>query len=223
MLYSFLAQNGTITAFEMLICTLVSIALGLVVALTYMYKNSYSKPFVTTIALLPVIIQSVILLVNGNLGTGVAVAGAFSLIRFRSVPGGAREILTVFFTMAVGLACGMGYLAYAALFTLIVGAASIALTLSGFGDGKAGEKRLRITVPEDLNYTHAFDDIFETFTTKSQLHKVRTTNLGGLYELQYDITLKNTDDEKAMLDQIRGRNGNLTVGCGIPAINRDEL
>lgn len=223
MLYSILAQNGAITTAEILICTLVSLVLGLVIAAIYMYKNSASKPFVVTITLLPVIIQSVIMLVNGNLGTGVAVMGAFSLIRFRSAPGSAREILTIFFTTAVGLACGMGYVVYAALFTLIVGVATVALTLSRFGEGKQSDKRLRITVPEDLDYTHAFDDLFDKFTGSHRLYKVRTTNLGGLYELQYDITLRNMDAEKEMLDEIRRRNGNLTVSCGIPAAARDEL
>ena len=223
MLSSILAQNGSITTWEITLCTLASIALGLVIAAVYMFKNSYSKPFVTTIALLPVVIQSIIMLVNGNLGAGVAVMGAFSLIRFRSAPGGAREILTIFFTMAVGLACGMGYIAYAALFTLTVGAVTTVLTLSPFGDGKRNDKRLRITIPEDLDYSHVFDDIFKEFTDKADLRKVRTTNLGGLYELQYDITLKNAETEKAMLDEIRQRNGNLTVSCGIAATARDEL
>ncbi len=223
MLYSILGQSGAITIVEILICILVSLVLGLVIAAIYMYKNSASKPFIITIALLPVIIQSVIMVVNGNLGTGVAVMGAFSLIRFRSAPGSAKEILTIFFTMAVGLACGMGYVLYAALFTLIVGAALLALTRSGFGEGTRNDKRLRITVPEDLDYTHAFDDIFDRFTGSRRLYKVRTTNLGGLYELQYDITLKNMDAEKEMLDKIRQRNGNLTVSCGIPAVARDEL
>lgn len=223
MLSSILAQSGTIAAHEILICTLVSLALGLVIAAVYMFKNRYSKPFVITIALLPAIIQSVIMLVNGNLGAGVAVMGAFSLIRFRSAPGSAREILTIFLTMAVGIACGMGYVVYAALFALVVGAAALALTLSRFGEGKRSDKRLRVTVPEDLDYTHAFDDIFEKHTAGHKLCKVRTTNLGGLYELQYDITLKNMDDEKEMLDEIRRRNGNLTVICGIPATSHDEL
>jgi len=223
MLSSILAQNGTITTSEIFTCTLTSIVLGLVIAAVFMFKNSYSKPFVITVALLPVIIQSIIMLVNGNLGAGVAVMGAFSLIRFRSAPGGAREILTIFFTMAVGLACGMGYIVYAALFTLMVGAVTMALTLSPFGDGKQNNKRLRITVPEDLDYSHVFDDIFKKFTDKADLRKVRTTNLGGLYELQYDIALKHTDMEKAMLDEIRQRNGNLTVSCGIAATARDEL
>lgn len=223
MLSSILAQSGAIVTQEILICMFVSLILGVMIAAIYMFKNRYSKPFVITIALLPVIIQSVIMLVNGNLGAGVAVMGAFSLIRFRSAPGSARELLTIFLTMAVGLACGMGYVVYAVLFTLIVGAATIALTLSPFGEEKKSDKRLRVTVPEDLDYTHAFDDIFEKYTAGHKLNRARTTNLGGLYELQYDITLKNTDSEKEMLDEIRRRNGNLTVVCGMPAIARDEL
>lgn len=223
MLSSILAQSGTISASEIAVCAAVSLILGLVLAGVYMFKNSYSQSFVLTIVLLPVIIQSVIMLVNGNLGAGVAVMGAFSLIRFRSAPGGAREILTIFCAMAVGLACGMGYVIYAALFTVLVVAVTIALTLTHFGDSRQSDKRLRVTVPEDLEYMHIFDDIFENFTSKNKLCKVRTTNLGGLYELQYDVTLKNADEEKEMLDAIRQRNGNLTVTCGIPAVSRDEL
>lgn len=223
MLSSILAQNGAISAQEILLCTLVSLILGVVTAAVYMYKNRYAKPFVVTVALLPVIIQSLIMLVNGNLGTGVAVMGAFSLIRFRSAPGGAREILTIFLTMAIGLACGMGYVIYAILFTLITGAAAIALTLSRFGESKQSDKRLRVTIPEDLDYTHAFDNVFERFTAAHTLCKVRTTNMGGLYELNYDITIKDMDEEKTMLDEIRQRNGNLTVICGMAAVSKDEL
>ncbi len=223
MMSSILAQSGAITLQEVAICTAVSLVLGLVIAFVYMFRNNYSKPFVITIALLPVIIQSVIMVVNGNLGAGVAVMGAFSLIRFRSAPGSAREILTIFFSMAVGLACGMGYVVYAGLFALIVGAATLVLTFSPFGEGSRSDKSLRITIPEDLDYAHAFDDIFDRFTSRNSLRKVRTTNLGGLYELQYDITLKGEDKTKEMIDEIRQRNGNLTVSCGIPVTNRYEM
>ena len=223
MMFSILAQNGAIAAHEIAICTVAAMLLGLAIAAVYMFRSSYSKSFVVTVALLPTIIQSVIMLVNGNLGVGVAVAGAFSLIRFRSAPGGAREIFTIFFTMAVGLACGMGHVVYATLFTLFVCAAAMLLTLSRFGKGKRSDKRLRVTLPEDVDYMHVFDDVFEKYTHRSELLKVRTTNLGSLYELQYDITLKDADTEKAMLDEIRQRNGNLTVSCGIPASSHEEL
>ncbi len=223
MLSSVLAQNGSITAGEILLCTLAALVLGAAAAAVYMFRNRASKSFAVTVALLPLVIQSVIMLVNGNLGAGVAVMGAFSLVRFRSAPGGAREIFTIFFSMAIGLACGMGYLAYAALFTATTGLASVLFSATRFGESGRTDKRLRVTVPEDLDYTHAFDDIFARYTRNCTLSKVRTTNLGGLYELQYDLTLEDADSEKAMLDEIRQRNGNLTVVCGMPAAAHDEL
>lgn len=223
MLSSILAQTGAITFGEIAVCTGVALVLGLIIALAYMYKNNYSKTFVVTVALLPVIIQSVIMVVNGNLGTGVAVMGAFSLIRFRSAPGSAREIFVIFFTMAVGLACGMGYVMYAGLFTLAVSIMMLALHLLRFGEAGSREKTLRVTIPEDLDYAHVFDDLFRKYTTEHTLQKVRTTNLGGLYELLYLITLTNVDKEKDLLDGIRQRNGNLTISCGTPVAARDEL
>lgn len=223
MLSSILGQNGSITAAEVLICTIASIGIGLVIAGVYMFRNHYSKHFVITIAILPLIIQSVIMLVNGNLGTGVAVMGAFSLIRFRSAPGSAREILTIFTTMAVGLACGMGYILYAICFTVVVALVTLLLTWTRFGDENLLDKRLRVTIPEDLDYAHVFDDIFDTYLNSVQLSRVRTTNLGGLYELQYDIRFKKTDIEKAFLDDIRKRNGNLSVSCGVPITVANEL
>ena len=223
MLSSILAQTGTITFAEIALCTGVSLALGVVIALVYMFRNSYSKTFAVTLALLPVIIQSVILVVNGNLGAGVAVAGAFSLVRFRSAPGSAKEILAIFVTMAAGLACGMGYVVYAAMFTAVVCAAMLVLNLMRFGDADKSEKHLRITIPENLDYAHLFDDLFEAYTAHHALQKVRTTNMGGLYELQYLITLKGVDTEKELLDGIRMRNGNLPLSCGVPVTARDEL
>lgn len=223
MLSSILAQTGSITFGEIAICTGVALVLGVVIARVYMYKTNYSRSFVLTVALLPVIIQSVIMVVNGNLGTGVAVMGAFSLIRFRSAPGSAREILAIFFTMAVGLACGMGYVMYAALFTAVVSIMMLALHLLRFGEAGSREKMLRVTIPEDLDYAHLFDDLFKAYTTEHTLQKVRTTNLGGLYELRYLVTLTNVDKEKDLLDGMRQRNGNLAISCGTPVAARDEL
>lgn len=223
MLSSVLAQGGTILPGEIALCTGVALILGLVIAIVYTYRNAYTKSFILTVALLPVIIQSVIMVVNGNLGTGVAVMGAFSLVRFRSVPGGAREILTIFFAMATGLACGMGYVLYAALFTLVVCAAMLLLTFLPLGEGQVKDRVLRITIPEDLDYAHLFDDLFSTYTTRWQLEKVRTTNMGGLFELQYRISLKDMALEKRFLDNLRKRNGNLKILCGSQVVARDEL
>lgn len=208
---------------SLLICTIASLILGIGVACIYMYKNIYNRNFVITLALLPAMVQVVISLVNGNLGTGVAVLGAFSLVRFRSVPGSAREISSIFFAMAIGLATAMGYILYAFIFLLIIGAMTIFLTVIRFGDSRSQEKDLRITIPEDLDYTGIFDDLFDTYTRRAELMRVKTTNMGSLYELRYRIVLKDDNAEKNFLDKLRCRNGNLTILCGKVATARDEL
>lgn len=214
------STNLTLTT---LTCLGVSLALGVVIALVYMFRNTYTKSFVLTLALLPAMVQTVILLVNGNLGVGVAVMGAFSLVRFRSVPGSAREIACIFFSMAVGLACGMGYVVYAGVFTLIIGAVMICYNLLRFGDVSDTRRTLKIVIPEDLDYSEIFDDLFAEYTKRATLEKVQTTNLGSLYELKYTIILKDAKKEKAMLDKIRQRNGNLNITCGRVAAGKDEL
>jgi type IV secretory pathway VirB2 component (pilin) len=201
-----------------LLCSLASLILGVAIAYIYMFKHNYSKNFVVTLALLPIIVQMVISLVNGNLGAGIAVMGVFNLVRFRSIPGSAKDIGAVFLAMAVGLATGMGYLTLAVLFTVIVGIANIAFVLSPLGNTIAGgvEKTLKVTIPEDLDYCNIFDDLFDRFTSHNELVNVKTTNMGSLYQLEYNITLKDPKIEKSLLDAIRCRNGNLTVQCGRP-------
>lgn len=216
--------QSSVTLTGVLLCTAVSLVLGLGVAAFYMFRNTYSKSFVVTLALLPAMVQIVIMLVNGNLGAGVAVMGAFGLVRFRSVPGSAREISGIFMAMAIGLATGMGYLFFAFLFLIIVGAASLLLTVSGFGTPRREEKELKITIPENLDYAGIFDDLFDQYTDKAELVRVRTTNMGSLFELQYHIRLKQGDTiSKEFLDQLRCRNGNLTITCGRVSSVRDEL
>ena len=206
-----------------LICTAVCLVLGLVIAGVYMIRSQYTKNFVVTLALLPAMVQAVIMLVNGNLGTGVAIVGAFSLIRFRSVPGSSREIATVFFAMAVGLATGMGYVTYAAIFTAVISVAILLYSLLPFGNPSAAVKTLKITIPETMDYEGIFDDLFAQYTRRAVLERVRTTNLGSLYELQYTIVLKDVKQEKAFLDEIRCRNGNLNILCARGMMNREEL
>lgn len=213
----------TISLQGMLLCTAASLIMGLLSACIYMYKNTYSRNFVMTLVLLPAMVQIVIMLVNGNLGAGVAVMGAFSLVRFRSVPGSAREISHIFLAMAIGLATGMGYVGYAAIFLLIVGAADLVLMSVPFAEGKKEEKELKITIPENLDYTGIFDDLFAAFTDKVELQQVRTTNMGSLYELRYHVMLKNKEKEKEFLDQLRCRNGNLTISCGRIASEHGEV
>lgn len=208
---------------NLLLCTLASLVLGLGVAGIYMYRNNYTKNFVVTLALLPAMVQLVIMIVNGNLGVGVAVMGAFSLVRFRSIPGSSREIGSLFFAMAVGLATGMGYLAIAALFLLIVGLMTMLLNTVSFGEQKTTAKELRITIPENLDYAGLFDDLFSKYTQKSELVRVKTTNMGSLYELRYHIALKGTGIEKSFLDELRCRNGNLNIAIGRVTTRSDEL
>lgn len=215
--------TGGVTSGDFLICCIASIVLGCLCALTYMFKHGYSKNFVVTLALMPLIVQMVITLVNGNIGAGIAVMGVFNLVRFRSIPGSAKDIGSVFFAMAIGLATGMGYLMLAALFTAIVGIANIAYVLSPFGKQKEPGKLLKVTIPEDLDYTGIFDDLFDRYTASHELIEVRTTNMGSLFQLDYQINLKNSEDEKRLIDEIRCRNGNLKVSCGRMVASRDVL
>ncbi|MCQ2520705.1 MAG: DUF4956 domain-containing protein [Lachnospiraceae bacterium] len=216
--------NLTLTIGNLLICSLISVVLGVVIAACYMHcSEKYSKSFVVTLVILPVLVQAVITMVNGNLGTGVAIVGAFSLVRFRSIPGNAKEIGSVFFTMAVGLATGMGYIGYAAILTVMVSAVMIILAKTGFGVKKSTDKQLKITIPENLNYTDLFDDIFKKYLCEYKLLKAKTTNLGSMFELTYSIRLADEQKEKEMIDEIRVRNGNLTVLCGQVSALSEEL
>ncbi|HEX3077764.1 MAG TPA: DUF4956 domain-containing protein [Lachnospiraceae bacterium] len=217
------SMTGTLSIESAILCTLVSLALGMVIAVSYMAQGTFTKNFIVTLVLLPALVQTVIMIVNGNLGTSVAVMGAFSLVRFRSTPGSAREISGIFFAMVIGLATGMGYLTYAVLITVIVGLVMFILTKSKFAESKTVTKDLKITIPENLDYTDIFDDIFGRFTKSTILNKVKTTNLGSMYELQYSVEMLDESQEKQFIDELRCRNGNLTIICGRPVISREEL
>jgi hypothetical protein len=208
---SILASGLTLPAF--LVCTAVSLVLGIATAFLSMYRSKCSQGFAVTVAVLPAIVQIVILLVNGNVGAGVAVAGAFSLVRFRSVPGTAREIGVIFLAMALGLATGMGYVALAAVFFVIIAAVLLLLTRLDFGTRRTDERLLKITIPENLDYDGLFDDLLDTYTTAHTLERVKTANMGTLYELQYRVTLRDAQVPKAFLDALRCRNGNLNITC----------
>ena len=197
---------------DFLLCLGVSLVLGLIMALAYMFQNEHTKSFLVTLALLPAVVCVVIMMVNGNIGAGVAVAGAFSLVRFRSAPGSAKEIVTIFLAMGAGLIAGMGYLGFAALFTVIMCAMFLVCNaITGNAKSVAVNKTIKITIPEDLDYTGAFDDIFAEFTKKSELTRVKTTNMGSMFRLTYNVTLKGATQEKQMIDRIRERNGNLEI------------
>ena len=221
MLNSILGSSLTVSSF--LICTAVSLVLGIATALVCMYKSPCTKSFAVTLAMLPAVVQCVIMLVNGNLGAGVAVAGAFSLVRFRSVPGTAREIGVIFLAMALGLATGMGYVTLAALFFVIMATVLLGLTALNFGEKKEEQRTLKVTIPEDLDYDGLLDDLLTQYTTGWSLEKVKTTNMGTLYELHYRVTLPGDMASKEFLDAIRCRNGNLPVVCCKVAAQGENL
>ena len=212
MLDSIIGSGLTVNTF--LICTAVSVLLGIATALLACYRSRSTPGFAVTLAVLPAIVQLVIMLVNGNVGAGVAVAGAFSLVRFRSAPGTAKEIGVIFLAMALGLATGMGYVALVAGFFVIAAAVMLLLTRLNFCGKTSSERMLKITIPENLDYEGIFDDLFEQYTSAHTLEKVKTSNMGTLYELQYRVTLKTAGIPKEFLDALRCRNGNLNIVCG---------
>jgi len=204
---------SVISVTDFLLCLGFSLVLGLVMAFAYMYRTRYTKSFVITLALLPAVVCVVIMLVNGNVGTGVAVAGAFSLVRFRSVPGTAKEICTLFLAMGAGLIAGMGYLGFAVLFTLVMCVMFVLYNRLNFGSKKNSEtfKTFAITIPEDLDYSGIFDDIFAEYTLSHDLVRVKSTNMGSMFKLTYNVMLRDVTREKEMIDKIRCRNGNLEI------------
>ena len=204
---------SVISVTDFLICLGCSLILGLIMAFAYMYRTRYTKSFVITLALLPAVVCVVIMMVNGNVGTGVAVAGAFSLVRFRSVPGTAKEICMLFLAMGAGLIAGMGYLGFAALFTVIMSLIFLLYNLLDFGTKKNADtyKTFSITIPEDLDYTGIFDDIFLDYTVSHELARVKSTNMGSMFKLTYNVVLKDAAKEKEMIDKLRCRNGNLEI------------
>jgi len=204
---------SVISVTDFLLCLGFSLVLGLVMAFAYMYRTRYTKSFVITLALLPAVVCVVIMLVNGNVGTGVAVAGAFSLVRFRSVPGTAKEICTLFLAMGAGLIAGMGYLGFAVLFTLVMCVMFVLYNRLDFGSKKNSEtfKTFAITIPEDLDYSGIFDDIFAEYTLSHDLVRVKSTNMGSMFKLTYNVMLRDVTREKEMIDKIRCRNGNLEI------------
>lgn len=206
-----------------LLCIGAALILGLITSLLYMYKNSYNRGFAAALVLLPMVVAAVVSVVNGNIGIGIAVGGAFGLVRFRSAPGTARDILAIFLAMAAGLICGSGYVALALIVVVLVCLIGFILLSVGFGGKGFKSRMLRITVPESLDYTGAFDDIFRKYTTSCELEKVKTTNMGSLYKLFYKIDLKDPRKEKEMIDAIRVRNGNLEIVCGIVDTSKPEL
>jgi hypothetical protein len=210
---------------DMLIpCTLAALFAGFVTAAAYAFRQITNRHFAITLALMPVIVQLIIMVVNGQIGTGIAVMGAFSLVRFRSVAGTAKEITSIFLAMALGLAAGTGALGYTILFTFVINGLMVLFTLIGFGEfGRNQARSLKILIPDDKDYTLIFADLFAEYTKTARLERVRTVNLGSLYELHYIVVLKDRNREKAFIDQIRIRNSNLEINFNRTMIDRESL
>ncbi len=186
-------------------------------------RDGYGKNFIVGLVILPAVVAAVILLIGSNVARAFSMAGAFALVRFRSAPGNAKDIAVVFFAMASGLACGLGYVTFACAFVILMLVVLVVLNLLHFGDDRSGSKQLKLTVPENLNYSHVFDEVFEKYTTQSTLRRVRTTNMGTMYELTYSVSMKRNADEKEFIDHLRMRNGNLNITLGMAEIDAGIL
>lgn len=219
------ASAAVITPADFLICLGTALIIGIFLAAVYTVKSKWTKSFIITLAMLPAVVCVVIMTVNGNVGAGVAVAGAFSLVRFRSVPGSARDIATIFLAMGAGLMCGMGFIFYAVLFAAVMGIALVLFTFIGSKTKSASrtERTLRVTIPEDLDYTNIFDDLMEKYTKENEVISVKTVNMGSLFRITYNITLRDASKEKEFIDALRCRNGNLEISIARQEMNAVEL
>ena len=219
------STQAVISPENFILCVGAALIIGIFLSFIYTVKNKYTKSFLITLTVLPAVVCVVIMMVNGNVGAGVAVAGAFGLVRFRSAPGTAKEIATIFLAMGAGMIAGMGYLAYAFLFSIIMGVILLICNVSGFGENRnaLNEKILKITIPEDLDYSDLFDDLMEEYTEKYEIASVKTTNMGSMFKLTYNITLKDITKEKKFIDEIRCRNGNLEISISKQEVNTYEL
>lgn len=219
----FTEATATISLADCMICIVVAIILGGIISFTHKITTKTTSNFLITLAILPVLVQVVILLINGNLGTSLAVAGAFSLIRFRSMPGNSKEIISVFWAMTIGLALGMGYVLYSIIITIIIAILMIFFSelVSKLQDKT--DRKLKIVIPENLDYEEVFNDIFKEYTDKVELIKAKNTNMGSMYELIYIVNVKKSKKEKEFIDDIRCRNGNLLVALERPELSEGEL
>ena len=224
MFESIISTSEWLTAQSAIILTAVSIVFGGIAAAVYRITNRhYSKNLMVALVVLPALVQAVIMLVNGSVGAGIAVMGAFNMVRFRSAPGSARDICCIFYAVGIGLATGMGYVGFAAVYAVIIGALLTVLSfIPAFGT-KRSAKLLRVLIPENLDYTDCFKDIFDEYLASVSVIQAKTTNMGTMYDLKYEIVLRDNLKEKELLDKIRTRNGNLTVSCGLLPENHEEL
>ncbi|MDR2375519.1 MAG: DUF4956 domain-containing protein [Treponema sp.] len=206
-----------------LLCMAASVVYGIGVAAVYMTNHHYNTNFVITLALLPVTVQIIVMIANGNIGAGIAVAGAFTLVRFRSIPGNSRDMGAIFFAMAIGFVTGMGYLFFGLLFLLISGGMQLLFSALHFGGNRQKLRLLRITIPENMDYDGLFDSVFAGYVESAELEQVKTTNMGSLYELTYHIRLKELAATKDFMDALRTLNGNLNISIGREHTEQTEL
>ena len=215
--------TSTFTVGQFLIALCASMVLGFVLSIYYMFHNTYSKSFVPSLILIPAIECVVIIMINGNMGAGIAVAGSFALIRFRSARGSAKDLTAIFMAMAIGIICGTGYIGIAVLFTLIVCVIGMLLSLVRFGECDGKMRYLKITVPENMNYDEAFEEVFNKYCSNYELEKVKTLSLGSLFRVEYSIVMRDVSKLREMINELRIRNNNLEIVCGKEAISKEEL
>jgi hypothetical protein len=208
---------------QFFLCFGLAFALGIAIAFSYKFKNDFSKSLMFTLALMPPIVCVLIMLVSGSMGAAIAVGGVFALTRFRSATGTSRELVQILLAMATGLTLGLGYIWIAILLVLFVEAFSIIFTVVRFGESPKLRRTLKITIPEELDYTGLFDDLFKQYTNKAVLVKVKLKNLGTLFQLTYDVVLKDAKQEKVFIDELRVRNANLDIICSQVIANPDNL
>ncbi len=223
-MFTSIIDSGTsFSILNAMLATGCSILFGFLIAVTYMSKGKYTKSYATTLVVLPAIVQIVIMMVNGSVGAGIAIAGAFSLIRFRSQPATSKEISTIFLAMAIGLSNAMGFLTFSLFVTVLFCLLLFVLDHTRFGEKRGEERSIRIVIPENLDFTGAFDDLFAEFLKSVTLDRVKTTNMGSMFELSYTAQFRSEDRQKEFIDAVRCRNGNLTVTISRPMPDREEL
>ncbi|CAM3548069.1 DUF4956 domain-containing protein [Marinicrinis lubricantis] len=212
-IFNLTTTDPEMTWMHAILTIVVSFMLGGMISYTYMKTNpaGYSQSFTLTMVLLPAIVAIIILLIGSNIARAFSLAGAFSIIRFRSAPGDPKDIAYVLFTMAAGLACGVGMFGYGVLFTVCLCLLMWILGKTNYGASKSDQKVLKVTIPESLGYEEAFDEVFKQYGVDYELKKVRTTELGSLFELVYAVTMDQALNQKEFLDAIRCRNGNLDI------------
>ncbi len=202
-----------ISAGEFFLCVGVAVALGFLISLIYIFthrKEGYSQSYVFTMIMLPTIISLILLLINTPAGA-LSLAGAFTLVRFRSVAGDPKDIAYIFFAMATGTACGIGYIGFAVVFFVVLGAVLVVLNEINFGGMKSNHMTLKITIPENLDYQGVFEPVLNKYTNFHKLRRVKTTNFGTLFELIYSVDVPESIDQKKFIDELRTLNGNMNI------------